>query len=189
MAPHAGTYALGPASASLRIHTGKEGKAARAGHNLEIEVGDWAATVELGDRPEDAQLSLTVNSRSLRVLAGSGGMQALDDDAKQNITTTIDAEVLEGGEISFRANHVHALEEQGDADVQGEQLHVHGELNLLGTTGPVAFTLTLGDDGSVASEAVIAQSDFGIKPYSALFGTLKVKDELRVTVAGRLSPA
>ena len=176
----ANTYAIGPANASLRIHTGREGRAARAGHDLEIEVGDWTASLELGDTPEVTQLSLSANARSLRVLAGTGGMQSLDEDGKANIATTIDAEVLNGGEISFRSTDVHG----GDG---AHDLHVHGELTLLGRTAPIAFTLAVAQDGSFSAEAVIKQTDFGMKPYSALFGTLKVKDEVRVSAAGRLA--
>ena len=176
----ANAYTIGPVNASLRVHTGREGRAARAGHDLEIEVGDWAASLELGDAPEATRLSLTVNSRSLRVLAGSGGMQSLDDDGKANIATTIDSEVLNGGEISFHSTGVHGGEGAHD-------LHVHGELTLLGRTAPVAFTLAVEPDGRFSAEALIRQSDFGMKPYSALFGTLKVKDEVRVSAAGTLA--
>ena len=178
----ADSYSLGPARASLRVHTGKEGKAARAGHNLEIEVGDWSASLELGGTPEQTRLSLSANSRSLRVLAGTGGIQSLDDDGRSSITTTIDEEVLKGGEIAFTSTGVHAVDGTHD-------LHVHGDLTLLGRTAPVAFTLAVAQDGSFNAEAVIKQSDFGMKPYSALFGTLKVKDEVRVTAAGRLGDA
>jgi polyisoprenoid-binding protein YceI len=182
MSTNVGTYTLGPDSASLKVWTGKEGKAAKAGHNLEIEVGDRSATVELGETPEDTRLSLTVSSRSLRVLAGSGGIQKLGEDDKANIGKTIDDEVLKGGEIAFHSTGVHGIEGTHD-------LHVHGDLNLLGGTAPVAFTLAIDDDGSVNGEVVIKQSDFGMEPYSALFGTLKVKDEVRLTVVGKLPGA
>ena len=33
--------------------------------------------------------------------------------------------------------------------------------------------------------AVVTQSDWGMKPYSALFGTLKVADEVEVAVDTR----
>jgi polyisoprenoid-binding protein YceI len=182
MSTHARTYTLGPGSASLKVWTEREGKAAKAGHNLEIEVGDWSATVELGETPEDTRLSLTVSSHSLRVLAGSGGIQKLGDDDKANIGKTIDDQVLKGGEIIFHSTGVHGVEGTHD-------LHVHGDLNLLGQTAPVAFTLAIDDDRSVHGEALIKQSDFGMTPYSALFGTLKVKDEVRLTVEGKLSGA
>jgi polyisoprenoid-binding protein YceI len=176
---HTGTYTLGPETASLKAWTEKEGKISKVGHNLEIEAGDWSATLELGETPDDTQLSLTMNSRSLRVLAGSGGMQKLGDDERANIDTTIDDEVLKGGEITFRSTGVHGVDGAHD-------LHVHGDLTLLGKTAPVAFTLAIEDDDSFSGEAAIKQTDFGMKPYSALFGTLKVKDEIRVTVEGKL---
>jgi polyisoprenoid-binding protein YceI len=182
MSKNVGNYTLGPGSASLKVWTGREGAAAKAGHDLEIEVGDWSATLELGETPEDTEVSLTASSRSLRVLAGIGGMQKLGDDDKANIAKTIDDEVLKGGEIAFHSTGVHGVEGTHD-------LHVHGQLDLLGRTAPVAFSLTIEDDESVNGEARIKQSDFGIKPYSALFGTLKVKDELRLTVTGKLISA
>jgi|SRR5579863_1498084 len=182
MSAPAGEYTLGPASAELKVWTGKEGKAARAGHNLEIEVTDWSATLGLGSSPEETTVSLTANSRSLRVLAGTGGMQALDDDSKANVDQTIDTEVLNGGEISFTSTKVHGVDGADD-------LHVHGDLTLLGKTAPVAFTLAVENDGTVSGEALIKQTDFGMKPYSALFGTLKVTDEVRITVEGTLGSA
>jgi hypothetical protein len=40
-------------------------------------------------------------------------------------------------------------------------------------------------DGHVRGSAVVKQTDWGIKPYSALFGTLKVADEVEVAVETR----
>jgi polyisoprenoid-binding protein YceI len=38
----------------------------------------------------------------------------------------------------------------------------------------------------VAGSTTISQSDWGIKPYSALFGALKVNDDITVEVEGSL---
>ena len=43
------------------------------------------------------------------------------------------------------------------------------------------------DDGAVSGRATVKQSDWGMKPYSALFGTLKVLDEVEVSLEGHLS--
>ncbi len=61
-----------------------------------------------------------------------------------------------------------------------------GDLTILGRTEPVRFDLEIGDDGSVAASAVVTQTDWGLKPYSALFGALKVADEVVVVLAGHL---
>jgi hypothetical protein len=41
-------------------------------------------------------------------------------------------------------------------------------------------------DGRVASTIALVQSRWGIKPYRALMGALKVSDEVVVAIEGRL---
>jgi hypothetical protein len=44
-------------------------------------------------------------------------------------------------------------------------------------------------DGRLTGSAVLKQSEWGMKLYSALFGTLKVADEVRVEIDAGLSTA
>jgi polyisoprenoid-binding protein YceI len=175
-----GTYALGPESGALTVRTGKGGAAARAGHNLLIEVGAWGATVQLDADPAQSVLELTADSRSLRVLEGTGGMTSLGDDDKSGITQTIDDEVLKGTAIVFRSTSVQSSD--------GGRLRVEGDLELAGGINPVAFELEL-DDDRVRGTATVRQTAWGMKPYSALFGTLKVADEVEVSIDARLTSA
>jgi polyisoprenoid-binding protein YceI len=161
---------FGPDNARLTIRTARTGAASRAGHDLLIEVGSWHATLDPDGEPA---LTLTADARSLRVVEGTGGVKSLDDDDKANIAKTIDDEVLKGCSIEFRSNQV-------DHRADG-MLAVTGELELGGRRGPVEFDLTSGD-GRLHGEAVVKQTAFGIKPYSALFGTLKVADEVRIGI-------
>jgi polyisoprenoid-binding protein YceI len=87
--------------------------------------------------------------------------------------------VLKGGAIEFRSTAAVAGAEPG-------QLRVQGELELGGANRPVEFELLLTDAGHLTGEATITQSEWGIKPYSTLFGALKVADEVKVTVEGDL---
>ena len=173
-----GRYELGPNDATLTVRTGKAGAASKAGHNLRIEVTSWRATLDVGDAPERTELALTADPRSLRVREGTGGVQALDDDDKRGIEQTIDDEVLEGAAIAFRSRRV----EEGT----GGALAVAGDLDIAGRTHPVQFDLLPGDGGRLSGSARIKQTDWGIKPYSALFGTLKVVDEVDVEIEGTL---
>ena len=60
---------------------------------------------------------------------------------------------------------------------------MQGELELIGVrTQPVAFDAQLHGDGRLTGSAAVKQTDWGIKPYSALFGTLKVADEVEVAI-------
>ena len=60
-----------------------------------------------------------------------------------------------------------------------------GELELAGRRAPITFELSL-NGAQLSGSATVKQTDFGMKPYSALFGTLKVLDEVQVAVDARL---
>ena len=75
-----GTYELGPADGTLSVRTSRTGAAAKAGHDLRMEVGSWSATIALAEDPAQTTMRLSADSRSLRVLEGTGGMSALDED-------------------------------------------------------------------------------------------------------------
>jgi hypothetical protein len=167
------TYTLGPDDGTLSVRTGRTGTVAKAGHDLLLHVTAWSATLDLGGAPA---LTLDADAASLRVREGTGGMKALDDDDLANIEQTIDDEVLLRRDIRFRST---AVERDGDA------LAVRGDLTLVGETRPIAFDLTLAG-GRVNGTAVVKQTEWGMKPYSALFGALKVADEVRVEVDAAL---
>ena len=168
-----GTHKLGPASGALRLRTGRTGAVARAGHDLLIEVGDWEATLELAG--EATTLTLRADSTSLKVLEGTGGMMELGDDDKANIVQTIDEEVLSRRDIEFHSTAVSA---------DGDRYHLGGELTLAGQTHPISFELEAPAGGRLLASAVIKQTDWGIKPYTTLFGALKVADEVTVSFDG-----
>jgi polyisoprenoid-binding protein YceI len=175
----AGSYTLGPEQATLTVRTGKGGAAAKAGHNLLIEVTSWSAALDVAGDPAKSSLTLSADARSLKVRDGTGGIQALGEDDKIGITKTIHEDVLKGGSIQFRSTSV-------TPSPNGGPIAVSGELELLGRSAPLSFELEVDDGGHVAATATVKQTDWGIKPYSTLFGTLKVLDEVVITVDGTL---
>ncbi len=174
--PLRGSYRLGPDNATLSVKTGRSGAAAKAGHDLVLELTSWSAALELAEDPAQSSVSLSADGRSLRVRAGTGGMKALDEDDKDSIRKTIDDDVLHGKGIEFRSTQVAA---------DGDRISVRGDLTLVGNSRPIAFELLTADDGSLSGRAVVSQSVWGIKPYSALFGALKVADDVEVTLDAR----
>ena len=176
-----GTHKLGPDDATLSIRTRKGGAASKAGHNLLIEVTAWSATLEVGEDPAHTRIELSVKSGSLKVLEGTGGVMSLGDDDKVGIKRTIEQEVLKGTAIEFRSTGV-------EVGRGGEQLRVSGELQLAGARQPIAFDLSC-PDSRLMGTATVKQSNWGIKPYSALFGTLKVMDEVTVEIEAELPAA
>lgn len=101
-------------------------------------------------------VTLDADPRSFRVIKGEGGITSLGQDEMDAIRQTIDEDVLKGTPIRYAG----------------------GELTLNGVTRPLDVTF----DGT-SGRALVKQTDFKIKPYSALFGTLKVADEVEVKVS------
>ena len=163
------TYTLGPEDGVISVRTSRVGAVAKAGHDLVIHVTEWSAMLDTGDAPS---LSLDADATSLRVREGSGGIKPLGEDDLAKIEQTIDDQVLRRRDIAFRATSLR---------VDGDRLAVTGDLTLVGTTRPIAFELSLAG-GRVTGAAVLRQTDWGIKPYTALFGALKVADEVRVEI-------
>jgi polyisoprenoid-binding protein YceI len=169
-----GTHRLGPANSTLWVRTKRGGAAAKAGHDLDLEVTAWEATLDIGER---SSAELTADAGSLRVRRASGGVQALGDDDKAKIHRTIDDDVLKRRDIVFRATRVES---------SGDGLDIEGDLTLAGTTQPITFALAAGEDGTLSGSALLTQTRWGVKPYSALWGALKVLDEVEVALEGHL---
>jgi len=177
----AGTHTFGPENAALWVMTTRTGAAAAAGHNLLIHVTAWQATLEVGEDPAQTSVVLDADATSLRVRDGIGGMQPLGDDDKASIQETIDDEVLQRMDIEFRST---AMQTATD----GSRISVEGELTLVGQSRPIEFDLMVGDDGKLSGRVVLNQTDWGITPYSTLFGALKVGDEVEVVIEASSRP-
>jgi polyisoprenoid-binding protein YceI len=164
---------LGPDSASLQVKTYREGVAARAGHDLVIEVTRWDATVDLADDPASSMVELNADPRSLEVREGLRGVKPLTDKDRGEIRRNIDEKVLGGQPIAFRSRAVTRAGTEG-------RLVVEGDLTMAGRTRPVTAELNVDADGRVSGSIPLTQSDWGIKPYRGLMGALKVRDEVEI---------
>lgn len=177
MAIKGGTHSIGPDNGKLTIHTKRSGMGAKVGHDLVIEATRWSGTTDLD--PDDAtacSVSVTVDTNSFEVVEGKGGVKPLSDKDRGDIKSNITDKVLntkKHPEIAFKSTAV-----QG----QPPKLSIAGDLTVTGQTRPVTMTANVGDDGHVTADVKIKQTDFGIKPFSAMMGALKVGDEVDIKV-------
>jgi hypothetical protein len=168
-----GTHTIGPSNGSLKVKTGKEGAAAKMGHDLVLGVNSWEATVEGGDSPT---ISLTADPGSLEVLEGSGGAKPLSDKDKADIKKSTSGKVLGSSKITFQSSSV---------EDNGGQLVAKGDLSIAGKSSQVSVPLTVGG-GKLSGSIKLSQSDFAIKQFSAMMGALKVKDQVEVVIEGQV---
>jgi polyisoprenoid-binding protein YceI len=169
-----GSYTLGPESGQLLIKTSRTGLGARAGHDLTIEVTRWQADVTV-DSADVARSSVSVEADvgSFEVRTGTGGVKPLTDADRAEIKKTIGEKILHTGQhpaITFRSTQV--------AGTPGS-FSIDGDLTITGRTQPVTVHGRLADD-RVQGSAAVVQSRWGIRPYTAFFGALKLSDEVTI---------
>lgn len=179
-----GSYDVGPDNGTLLIRTARAGAASRMGHDLVLEATRWSATVVVDARtPDRSSVSATVDGSSLVVREAHGGVLPLTDGQRGEIVRTINDKVRRTGKypsITFTS-----LAVTGDP----KRAAVSGELTVAGVTRPATLAVVadeLAQAVRLTGTMSIVQSEFGIKPYSAMLGALKVKDRVDVTVDVRL---
>ncbi len=167
---------LDASDGELLVHTGVTGRAAKMGHRLTIAMDSWLATVRWS-AGEPAGAELTVEVDSLQVLRGEGGVKALSGPektlARSNALKTLDADRFP--QIRFQAS---------DIDKTGDGYRLTGTLEIHGVAVERGIDLRvddLGDAWRLSCEADVRQSEFGIKPYSMLMGSMKVVDTVTVS--------
>ncbi len=169
-----GTHQIGPSNGSVKIKTGREGAAAKAGHDLTLEATSWDGTLDMGDSPS---LQLNVDPGSIEVVSGTGGAKALNDKDKADIKKGITGKVLGSSQITFKSSEVKA---------ENGSMNVKGDLSVAGGSDSINVPLTVSDDGTVRGSITLSQSAFGIKQFKALMGALKVADQVEVQVEAKL---
>jgi polyisoprenoid-binding protein YceI len=180
MAVKPGTYQLGPADGTLRVKTGRQGMASKVGHDLMLEASNWRATVIVDADAGRSEVQATIEPRSLEVIAATGGAKPVSDKDKRDIMKNI-AGLLGNGSITFQSTQVMV---RNDTTVA-----LAGNLSIAGQSRQVTLDLQLQPDGGAArlqGRVPIIQSSFGVKPFTAMMGALKVKDEVEVDLDVRL---
>jgi polyisoprenoid-binding protein YceI len=167
---------LDGADGELMIRTGVAGRAAQLGHRLTIALRGWRATVQWSD-DEPVSAELTVDVDSLEVVRGDGGLTPLSGPEKilvrGNALRSLNARRFP--RISFAAK---TIEKTDDGYRLTGTLTIHGKAR---TQVVDVRADDLGDSWRMSSETAIRQSDFGVRPYSQLLGSLKVADDVTVS--------
>jgi hypothetical protein len=161
-------------SARCHIFTYKEGLLSPFAHDLRINVGSFL--VELFD---ENMINARFDAGSLHVdcaMVGEAERPDLLSDAdRKEIDKSICRDVLQTDtyrEISFRSEAV----EREDLTYR-----VKGTLGLHGTERQITFSVRREGEYRVA-EAQLHLPDYGIKPFNALFGAVRIKPDILIRV-------
>jgi polyisoprenoid-binding protein YceI len=145
---------------------------AKLAHDLILSPSQWSGTLNVdGDNPAASSATLTIDARSIEILEAVGGMKSLSDKDRKDIAKNINDKVLQTGkfpDLTFQSTSV-----SGSAP----DFNAAGNMTITGTTRPVNVSLNVSGT-TVTAKTSISQKDFGIKPFSAMLGAIKLRDDV-----------
>ncbi len=177
-------FRFDPAASRIRIYVYRDGAAARAGHNHVVypvrfnaqaflpAQGMSGARLDLEFRLDELELDAPAE----RAAVGPAFAAVIDqDDIARTRQHMLGEENLQAGQFPFV--RVHALQIAGEPPKLAAQLQIelHGERRA---TWVAVDATCLPERLCLAGSLVIKQTDFGIRPYTALGGLLGVQDTL-----------
>ena len=176
------TYTIVPSESNFWVFAGKTGIFSALAHDHEIGVKSFGGRVVIPESgTSGGSLEMEVNAPSLVVMD-----KKPSEEDKKKIFEAMHNEVLESSKyqkITFKSVSVGDVKQTSNDNYS---LVVNGDLSLHGVTKriaiPVAATITP-QQLRATGKYTLKQSDFGIKPYSAAGGTIKVKDEVVINFA------
>lgn len=184
MSVREGTHVLGPGDGTVLVRTGREGPAARVGHDVTLRATRWSATVTVV--PDDlarSEVRAEIDASSFEVVEATGGAMPLTDSQRREVEQNTRDRVLQASAhptITFSSTEV-----RGD----DSRAVVVGDVSMRRRSREVVLDVRArrrGEEVIVTAFTELAQTDFGIKPYTAMLGTLRVTDVVAITVELRL---
>lgn len=158
--------------AECLVFTFKEGLLSKVAHDLKIRVTRFSADVTPGSVRAEFDL------RSLRVVEamkdGSENPGALSDADKAKIAEQISNEVLHAAQHPTAVFNSRSVTPRADGGYD-----VEGELALHGVTQSIRAE-TRSEGGRQVATIELHQPTYGITPFKAMMGTLKVKADVIV---------
>jgi polyisoprenoid-binding protein YceI len=184
MAVHEGRHQFGTDNGRITLRTFRDGLVAQAGHDLTIDAVRWSGEVVVGADLSPESLQAKVDLGALVVREGTGGIKPLSDRDKREIAVTARKTLSADRypQATFTATSF-------EPSAPGAGGTIVGTLALAGQSRQQRLAVSQTAPGIYHASTTIRQTDFGIKPYSAFLGSLKVADAVQVEVEVDLSQA
>jgi polyisoprenoid-binding protein YceI len=131
-----------------------------------------------------SSVTLRIDADSFEVREGRGGIKPLTDADRADIRKTIRGllDTARHPAITFESTRLSGAQ---------QEVSVDGQLTIRDATHPVTVRGNIDESSSeprLRATGQVVQSQWGIKPYSAFLGALKLRDAIDVEVEARLVP-
>jgi polyisoprenoid-binding protein YceI len=178
MSLKAGTYSLNGNSGKVSVYTFKSGLLSKLAHDLLIDVTGFKVNVDV---PEGGfatgSLGLEIQANSLKVDCAMKGGERQPDTLKEKDIADVEADMAK--KVLHPDKYPTVNFSSKAIQVNEGGYHVNGALCLHGVTKDVDFDIDT-SGGNLKGRFTITQTDYKIKPFKAMMGTLKIKDEMDI---------
>jgi polyisoprenoid-binding protein YceI len=157
-------------TAECLVYTFAEGLLAAVGHDLCLRVTRFS--IDVGEAGDADAIVGTFDAASLRATGSvsPGDARKIERDAAEEVLAASRFPTIE-----FRSSRVVR---------DGDRARIDGTLLMHGVTRPLAVD-AVADADAWRAEVRLDQRDFGIKPFTAMLGALRVRADVRVAVRVR----
>lgn len=167
-------------NADVFIYSFKDGVLAKLAHDLKMKVERFSLNVDDASKKIEATFDATTVKVVARRKDGQDDPHGFNMIELGTINSNIEKDVLESKkfpEVRFVSTNV---------TQEGDGYRVQGDLTLHGKTRSIAATVRP-QGNRWFTEVRLHQPDYGIKPYSAMMGALKVQADIIVSVSVPMS--
>ena len=152
------------------IYTEREGLMSAVGHDLQLSAESFDV------ERDGAKVRVEVDASSLKVRGC-----LVDGEVKS--VKTVDRKMIERNirkDVLQAKKHPRVVFD-GEFTGDGDDVSLSGTLEIVGRQQPVELTFRK-DENRWHGETTIDQTRWGIEPYTAFLGTLKLKPKVRIEV-------
>ncbi len=178
MSLKAGSYCLDTNSGNLHVYTFKEGLLSKLAHDLLIDVTDFKVNLDVPEAGfSSGSLELEIQANSLKVicaLKNGERTDALKEKDIADIEKDMGVKVLHPDKYPTANFRSKAIQEKDGG------YHINGDLSLHGVTKSIDFDIDTNGE-NLKGMITLLQKDYGIKPFKAMLGTLKIKNEINIS--------
>jgi polyisoprenoid-binding protein YceI len=181
------TFRIDAERTRLAVRTHRDGIGSGLAHDHVVEATDVTGQVEYDPgRPEASSITVEARSASLSVDDPAARRRlGVEGDLSESQRADV-AKAMRGPDQLDVARHPTIRFTSTRAVPEGDgRLRVTGALTLRGVTREVSFPATVAvEGGALRGRATLTflQSSFGYRPYSALLGAIRNKDEVSLHV-------
>jgi hypothetical protein len=162
-------------SAECLVFTYRDGLLAAVAHDLKIRVTRF--TIEAEEKTRS--IHGIFDAASLRVVSAMRAGEELPHELSSQNRAQIEANIAR--DVLDPQAHPEIRFVSAAVDEVKHGYRLRGDLTICGRQRRITLRVRR-DDSFYIAEARVRQPDFGIRPYSAMLGTLKVKPDVLVQV-------